>query len=216
MNQTIIYHPDGLLIKMKGKNKIKYILKDLIRNNDKISSIYWDNIFWMTSDFSIGFDREGFFYVEKKNRKNWFEDDLFNNYIKYHWVDFINSDAFNSLNYVNIIKRVNELRLLYKPNLNSKDIINCTNQAIKRELIAKYGYKNLLENLPSIILDIDGTSELLRIESVIEPIVLVKVIDPSTNNQYLLRVPPEIESCIEAIAWTFNLNTKDYTPILET
>jgi hypothetical protein len=43
----------------------------------------------------------------------------------------------------------------------------------------------------------------------------VQVICPSTNKTYLLRVPPAIRTCHEAIAWTFNMDVKDYAPAIE-
>ena len=37
-----------------------------------------------------------------------------------------------------------------------------------------------------------------------------------TSKKYMLRVPPEIQSAREAIAWTFSLKPEEYTPLLET
>lgn len=201
---------------MKGKNKIKYILWDLITNNDKIDKIYWQHMLWLTNDESIGVDRDGIFYVAKKRRRYWYEDDDLDDYIKYNGKNFFNSAIFKTLDYVAIIKRVNQFRLLYKTNLRANEVINCENQAIKRELIAKIGYKNLVKNLHSEVLDKNGTSELLKFELNTESIVLVKVIDPSTDDEYLLRVPPTMENCMDAIAWTFNLKTEEYNPVIET
>jgi hypothetical protein len=49
-----------------------------------------------------------------------------------------------------------------------------------------------------------------------EPIFLVKVKDPSLQVYYMLRVPPNVRTCKEAIAWTFGLSSEEYNPIMET
>jgi len=202
---------------MKGRNKIKYILWDIITNNYKIDEMYWEDILWLTNDRTLGVNREGFFFTLSQTKSRfWIGNEYSDNYIKYNWKNFFNSKIFKTLDYVSIIERVNEFRLLYKSILTAKEVINCQNQAIKRELIAKIGYKQLVKNLQSEVLDKNGTNELLKIESNSEPIVLVKVIDPSTADEYLLRVPPTMETCMDAIAWTFNLKTEEYKPVLET
>jgi len=37
----------------------------------------------------------------------------------------------------------------------------------------------------------------------VEPIMLLKVVCPSTDKTHILRVPPDITSCEEAKRWTF-------------
>jgi hypothetical protein len=49
-----------------------------------------------------------------------------------------------------------------------------------------------------------------------EPIMLVKVKDPSTGLIHLLRVPPTMRTCREAITWTFGMTGEEYNPIVET
>ena len=44
----------------------------------------------------------------------------------------------------------------------------------------------------------------------------VQVQDASTERQYLLRVPPTIQTAAEAVAWTFQLAGDDYRPVQET
>jgi hypothetical protein len=43
----------------------------------------------------------------------------------------------------------------------------------------------------------------------------VQVADPSTGREYFLRVPPEISTAEEAVAWTFGLNVDEYRPAQE-
>jgi hypothetical protein len=44
---------------------------------------------------------------------------------------------------------------------------------------------------------------------------IVQVICPSTDREYMLRVPPNIQFCADAIAWTFGMDKKDYAPLVE-
>ena len=37
----------------------------------------------------------------------------------------------------------------------------------------------------------------------VEPIMLLKVVCPSTSHEYCLRVPPTMNKCEEARKWTF-------------
>jgi len=46
-------------------------------------------------------------------------------------------------------------------------------------------------------------------------IVAIEVACPSTGHHYLLRVPPTVRDCTEAVAWTFGLEPKDYAPLVE-
>ena len=43
-------------------------------------------------------------------------------------------------------------------------------------------------------------------------ICLVKVKCPSAEVYYTLRVPPEMKTCKEAVAWTFHMGKKEYNP----
>ena len=54
-----------------------------------------------------------------------------------------------------------------------------------------------------------------------ESIVMVKVLNSTqrkdgTKHEYFLRVPPTIKRVTEAIAWTFGMEAKHYSPIVET
>ncbi|GCD80457.1 DUF6745 domain-containing protein [Schleiferia thermophila] len=47
-------------------------------------------------------------------------------------------------------------------------------------------------------------------------IQFVKVICPSTGRAYMLCVPPEIKSALQAVAWTFGKELDEYQPVIET
>ena len=44
----------------------------------------------------------------------------------------------------------------------------------------------------------------------------VQVQDASTKRQYFLRVPPEMRTAREAVAWSFGIDPDDYVPAVET
>ena len=45
----------------------------------------------------------------------------------------------------------------------------------------------------------------------------VQVKCPTTGQTYFLRVPPQIDRCDKAVAWTFGYEkVKDYQPVVET
>ncbi len=71
--------------------------------------------------------------------------------------------------------------------------------------------------------DVDGAGQPRRLLSVAVPrdltvdqkIVAVHVTCPSTGHEYLLRVPPTMTRCDEAVAWTFGMNADKYAPVVE-
>ena len=79
---------------MKGRNKIKYILWDLISNSDKINRIFWHDVLLLTRYFGV--DRSGVFYVVKNNmwRYSDFDNFFINDYdtddfIRYSWYSYL-------------------------------------------------------------------------------------------------------------------------------
>jgi hypothetical protein len=54
-----------------------------------------------------------------------------------------------------------------------------------------------------------------------EPIVMIEVVNATPEpdgrrKRYWLRVPPGTQTAHEAVAWTFGLSARDYTPAIET
>ena len=68
--------------------------------------------------------------------------------------------------------------------------------------------------------DTDGAGqprELLRIKMPEgQPMQVVRVSCPSTGGEYRLRVPPTVQTCQDAVAWTFRKAGTEYAPALET
>ena len=77
------------------------------------------------------------------------------------------------------------------------------NAELRRILIQGIGYHCICKELKAIELNVWQEYTLLKIDQDIdiEPIHLLKMICPSTSNIHILRVPPNISSAREAIAW---------------
>lgn len=103
-----------------------------------------------------------------------------------------------------------------------KQILNEQNQEVKRVMMERYGFEKLLSSGDVNIIDSKpaGAGE-YRLLSFDDPnlrgraMVFVQVLCPSTGQKYILRVPPDMESVDEAVAWTFGFEKDEYRPILE-
>jgi leucine-rich repeat protein SHOC2 len=86
---------------------------------------------------------------------------------------------------------------------NPKWLLDEKNSEIRQVLIQQIGYDRICQELNAIDLDTWREYTLLKIEVNIdeEPMVLLKMICPSTGHIYILRVPPEITSAEAAITW---------------
>ncbi len=102
------------------------------------------------------------------------------------------------------------------------EILNESNVAIRRVLLERVGYEWFVDHADATVLDEDqdpgGTRRLLRISGcVAEDYYFVELHCPSTGDRYLLRVPPDMQSCHQAVAWTAGYTTPGhYQPIRET
>ena len=115
--------------------------------------------------------------------------------------------------------RVTEQVILRPETLTSKQILSERNIAVRRIMIERLGLDRFLVQARAKCRDADqgGTRRLYRINLPDdEPIVAVRVQCPSTGQIYFLRVPPEIRTCREAVAWTFGFQSPDeYRPVAE-
>lgn len=102
--------------------------------------------------------------------------------------------------------------------LTAQHIMRIGNAEIRRACLEIVGYSWFLSKLDHQIIERDGDYELVCIDwhKKEEAIYLVKVKCPSTGAFYTLRVPPDMKTVKEAVAWTFGLNKTEYSPELET
>ena len=102
-----------------------------------------------------------------------------------------------------------------------KTILEERNVEVRRCMIERIGYAAFLKQADPKTLDKDkdvsGMSRrLLSIEVPNdEPVVVVEVNCPSTRHKHLLRVPPTVKTCSEAVAWSFDFEAKKYAPLTE-
>jgi hypothetical protein len=81
-------------------------------------------------------------------------------------------------------------------------ILKEKNAELRRVLIQGIGYGKIARDLNAKTLDTWKEYELLRIDDVdVEPIVMVKMVCPSTSLTHAHRVPPDMVSAREAIKW---------------
>lgn len=114
-------------------------------------------------------------------------------------------------------------RIAFQPEtITIAEILNEPNVELRRVLLERMGYEQFLSEAKAEVLDKDfdpgGERRLLRVEfDEDEPLVCVAVICPSTNRQYMLRVPPTVTTCQQAAAWLAGFDDpNDYAPIDET
>jgi hypothetical protein len=114
-------------------------------------------------------------------------------------------------------------RIAFRPEtLDAGEILAEPNAERRRVMMERCGLDRFMRDANALVLDQDrdagGPRRLLRIELPgDEPLVCVSVICPSTRRQYMLRVPPTMQTCRQAVAWTAGFeDSDDYRPTVET
>jgi len=115
--------------------------------------------------------------------------------------------------------------------LTAKEILNHQNAEVRRVGLEIYGFDKLRDEgqLKVISKDKDTGAQLLGIDieddfnddNQAKPARFVRVLDSTPRDDgyqkpYFLRVPPDMQNCKEAIAWTFGKDVETYNPIKET
>jgi hypothetical protein len=89
-------------------------------------------------------------------------------------------------------------------------------------MIERIGFERFLKEVNARVLHEDtdpgGPRQLLQVDLTgDEPLVCVSVHCPSTGRHYLIRVPPTMTTCHQAVAWTAGFDDPaDYAPVAET
>lgn len=117
--------------------------------------------------------------------------------------------------------RVNQKMIISRESLTAEEILKTRNIEVRRVMIERYGLGRFVNESHAEKVhedrDYGGTRQLFRIDMRNdEPILIVRVKCPSTGSDYILRVPPTMRTCDEAIAWTFGFYTNQYRPLIET
>jgi len=96
------------------------------------------------------------------------------------------------------------------------------NQEIRRVMLERYGWDNLLDDLGATTIHEDSFGKLVETDKLGKYLDgedpkarFVLVVDPSTERRYALRVSPTVETAHGAVASTFGVDAQEYTPIIE-
>jgi hypothetical protein len=114
-------------------------------------------------------------------------------------------------------------RVAFNPEtITVREILRETNVELRRVLLERVGKDWFCENARPEVMDSDtdpgGERRLLRVSfDEEEDFVCLEVRCPSTGRKYLLRVPPQINSCAQAAAWAAGFRSaRQYRPFVET
>jgi hypothetical protein len=114
-------------------------------------------------------------------------------------------------------------RIAFRPeSITADEILVERNAELRRVLLERVGFERFMTEARAKVLDEDhdagGPRQLLCVPiEGDEDLVCVSVYCPSTGRRYLLRVPPGVRTCHEAIAWTAGFDDPDdYNPQVET
>jgi hypothetical protein len=117
---------------------------------------------------------------------------------------------------------VNEKIAFHPQTLTKEEILTERNAEVRRIMTERAGYDRLFDGRESTVVDIDhdaGGERILRRVPMLgdEDLTCLTVRCPSTGREYVLRVPPAMQTCRQAAAWIAGYdNPDDYHPLLET
>lgn len=89
---------------------------------------------------------------------------------------------------------------------------------MRRVMLERYGFARYLQDTGAVLIASDECGMLYRKDIPNdEPLVMVKVLNSTqerdgSRKPYFLRVPPNMRTVREAVAWTFGLSEDEYSP----
>lgn len=114
-------------------------------------------------------------------------------------------------------------RIAFQPEtITVAEIVGEQNAELRRVLLERFGFERFMTEAGAAVVDCDrdagGERQLLRLKlEGDEDLVCVSVRCPSTERRYLLRVPPTMRTCGQAVAWTAGFDDPElYNPLVET
>ncbi|MHA1385408.1 MAG: DUF6745 domain-containing protein [Candidatus Helarchaeota archaeon] len=187
--------------------KTKEILKQFLAKQHLIPKRIWRDVLWLQKNEKLGITRDKrFIWNDNKGKHN------------SNWQNFFRSCKVN-WNDHEILDSLVDYQLFFKLNsLTAREVLNCKNMEIRRLLMRAFDTKRLFRELGGIVEHQDGDSQLIivKLGKNIDIMKIIKVKDSTTGEFYILRVPPAVHTCKEAIAWTFGMTVEEYKPIKET
>lgn len=107
--------------------------------------------------------------------------------------------------------------------ITASQVLDESNVERRRVLMERMSYERFMREANAKVIHTDkdsrgGVRKLLKVPiKGDEDLVCVSVICPSTDRNYILRVPPATRTCPEAVAWICGFDeTAQYQPIMET
>ena len=115
-------------------------------------------------------------------------------------------------------------RLIMEPEeLRARAIVGEPNRELQRVMLERFGYDRFILELAAVPVQADGFGTLYRIHMgrYRQSLALVHVTNSTpepdgTRKRYFLRVPPNVRTAREAVAWTFGMRAAQYRPGRET
>lgn len=114
-------------------------------------------------------------------------------------------------------------RLVMQPEeVSLNDLPLDTDLEVLHATIELLGHEHFLSAARAKLVQEDDFGRLYRIHYYdYEPLLLVEVMNATPEQdgfvrRHLLRVPPEVETAQEAVAWSFGRRTKEYDPVVQT
>lgn len=114
-------------------------------------------------------------------------------------------------------------RLITDPDwLTARRIREERNRELQRVMLERFGYDRFILELGAAPIQADEFGALYRVpRRYHEPLALVHVTNSTpepdgTRKRYFLRVPPDMKTAREAVAWTFGMPAEEYDPEFET
>ncbi|QDT40546.1 Leucine Rich Repeat protein [Gimesia alba] len=117
---------------------------------------------------------------------------------------------------------INQRIAFHPEEIMSEEILSEPNSELRRVMLERVGFDRFFKSVEAEVLDTDqdpgGKRELLKVPlEGDEDLVCVSVNCPSTDRRYIIRVPPDMKTCAQAIAWTAGFDDPDdYHPLVET
>jgi len=115
--------------------------------------------------------------------------------------------------------RVPERVILCSDELTRDEVLSESNAEIRRVMIERVGLERVLDGARVVSRDERGCLYRLELPDD-EPLVAVEVTDATEHDgirrRYLLRVPPDVQTASDAVAWTWDMTRDEYRPSIET
>lgn len=129
-------------------------------------------------------------------------------------------DGFGIYNWHGV--QVPEKVIMHPEQITVKDIDDETNAEVRRVMLERYGAARFIQDSVSELIAEDKFGKLYRrkIEND-EDLVMVAVVNSTPEpdghfKDYWIRVPENMKTPAQAVAWTFGLTEEEYKPLIET